>query len=104
MLIEQRIYQLKPGALHEFLRVYEEEGLPLQGEALGNLIGYFKPETGDVNRVIQLWGYSSFEDRAQRRAALSADPRWRAFLGKAGHLVVAQQSELLSPASFSPIR
>jgi hypothetical protein len=104
MLIEQRTYQLKPGALHEFLRAYEEEGLPLQGEALGNLIGYFKPETGDINRVIQLWGYSSYEDRAHRRAALSSDPRWRTFLGKNGHLVVAQQVELLSAAPFSPIR
>ena len=49
MLIEQRTYQLKPGAMHEFLRAYQEEGLPIQGEALGNLIGYFKPETGDIN-------------------------------------------------------
>ncbi|NBA93661.1 NIPSNAP family protein [Pseudomonas sp. R5(2019)] len=104
MLIEQRIYQIKPGTLHEFIRVYEEEGLPIQGEALGNLIGYFKPETGDINRVIQLWGYTSYEDRTHRRAALSSDPRWRAFLGKAGHLVVAQQVELLSAAPFSPIR
>ncbi|MCY1283444.1 hypothetical protein D9M68_372030 [compost metagenome] len=104
MLIEQRTYQIKPGTLPEFLRLYEEEGLPLQGEALGNLIGYFKPETGDVNRVIQLWGFTSYEDRAQRRSALSSDPRWRAFLGKAGHLVVTQQVELLSGAPFSPIR
>ena len=104
MLIEQRTYQIKPGTLPEFLRLYEEEGLPLQGEALGNLIGYFKPETGDVNRVIQLWGFASYEDRAQRRSALLSDPRWRSFLGKAGHLVVTQQVELLSGAPFSPIR
>ncbi|MCX2888302.1 MULTISPECIES: NIPSNAP family protein [Pseudomonas] len=104
MLIEQRTYQLKPGAMHEFLRAYQEEGLPIQGEALGNLIGYFKPETGDINRVIQLWGYASFEDRAQRRAALSNDPKWRAFLGKNAHMVEAQQVELLSAAPFSPIR
>lgn len=104
MLIEQRTYQLKPGSLHEFLRFYEEEGLALQGEALGNLLGYFKPETGDINRVIQLWSYISYEDRAQRRAALSSDPRWRTFLGKAGHMVIAQHVELLSGAPFSPIR
>lgn len=104
MLIEQRIYQLKPGSLHEFLRMYEEEGLKLQSTALGNLIAYFKPETGDINRVIQIWGYANYEDRAQRRAALSSNPQWREFLGKAGHMVTAQHVELLSGASFSPIQ
>ncbi|MFK3800205.1 MULTISPECIES: NIPSNAP family protein [unclassified Pseudomonas] len=104
MLIEQRTYYLKPGTLHDFLRIYEEEGLKMQSEAWGNLIAYLKPETGDVNRVIHLWGFSSFEDRAQRRAALSSNPKWREFLGKAGHMVTAQHAELLSGAPFSPIK
>lgn len=104
MLIEQRIYHLKPGALHEFLKLYEHEGLALQSEALGNLIGYFQPQTGDLNRVIHLWGFDSLEERNQRRAALSAQPEWRAFLAKAGGLVTAQHAEILSPTAFSPIR
>jgi len=104
MLIEQRTYQLKPGALHEFLRIYEEEGLALQTQALGHLIGYFKPESGDVNRVIHLWGFESYEERGRRRAQLSAMPQWREFLGKAGAFVIAQHVELLSAANFSPIR
>jgi hypothetical protein len=104
MLIEQRTYQLKPGSLHEFLRFYEGEGLKLQSEALGNLIAYFKPETGDVNRVIHIWGFDSYEDRAERRASLSSNLKWREFLAKAGHLVVAQHVELLTGASFSPIQ
>ncbi|WP_077048609.1 NIPSNAP family protein [Pseudomonas sp. KK4] len=104
MLIEQRTYQLKPGALHEFLRMYEAEGLSIQSAALGNLIAYLKPETGDVNRVIHIWGFSSYEDRAQRRAALSSNPKWHEFLGKAGHMVTSQQVELLTGAPFSPIK
>ncbi|MBT2304057.1 NIPSNAP family protein [Variovorax paradoxus] len=104
MIIEQRIYELKPGTVAEFLKVYEAEGLALQTEALGRLLGYFVSEVGELNRVVQLWGYESFEDRARRRAALSADARWRAFLGKAGSAVEHQRSELLTPASFSPIR
>ncbi|MFJ3681361.1 NIPSNAP family protein [Pseudomonas sp. NPDC090208] len=104
MLIEQRTYHLKPGAIHEFLRMYEEEGLKLQREALGNLIGYFKPDTGDINRVIQLWGFASNEERLQRRGALSGNPQWREFLGKAGDMVTEQHVELLSGAAFSPIK
>ncbi|KGF79177.1 hypothetical protein IA69_25975 [Massilia sp. JS1662] len=104
MIVEQRIYHLKPGAMHEFLRMYQDEGLPIQRDALGNLLGYFVAEIGELNRVVQLWGYDSFEDRGMRRSALSANGAWRAFLGKAGHMVVRQESELLTPAPFSPIK
>lgn len=104
MIVEKREYTLKPGAMHEFLKIYETDGLPLQSQALGNLLGYFVAEVGQLNRVIQLWGFDSFEDRAARKQALSAQPEWRAFLAKAGSMVVAQSSELLMPAPFSPIR
>ena len=104
MIIEQSIYELRPGALHEFLKAYQEEGLALQSQALGRLLGYFVSEVGELNRVVQLWGFESFEDRQARRAALSANPAWRAFLGKMVSLVVSQRNELLTPAPFSPIR
>jgi len=104
MIVEQRIYELKPGALHEFLQAYEAEGLPIQSQALGRLLGYFVSEVGELNRVVQLWGFESYEDRAKRRAKLSATPEWRAFLGKVVSLVISQRNELLMPASFSPIR
>lgn len=104
MIVEQRIYELKPGASHDFLKAYEAEGLALQSEALGNLLGYFTSEIGDLNRVVQLWGFESFEERNRRRAALSANPAWRSFLGKVVTMVVSQRSELLTPACFSPIK
>ncbi|UUX95350.1 NIPSNAP family protein [Aquabacterium sp. J223] len=104
MLVEQRIYELKVGAAHEFLRAYEAEGLAVQTGALGRLLGYFVSEVGELNRVVQLWGFDSFEDRLQRRATLSADPAWRAFLSKVGHLVIDQRNELLIPAPFSPLK
>ena len=104
MIIEQRIYELKPGTMAAFLRAYEDEGMALQRDTLGGLLGYFASEVGELNRVIQLWRFDSFEERARRRAALSATPAWREFLSRAGSMVVAQRSELLTPAPFSPIR
>ena len=104
MIVEKRTYWIRPGSMNEFLRLYESEGLPLQGPALGNLLGYFMTEVGELNRVIQLWGYSSFEDRQTRKAELAGRPEWKIFLGKAGPLVERQHSELLTPAPFSPIK
>jgi hypothetical protein len=104
MIIEQRIYELRPGTSHEFLKAYETEGLAIQSNTLGRLVGYFVSEVGELNRVVQLWAFESFEDRQQRRAALAADARWRTFLGKVVHMVVSQRNELLTPTAFSPIR
>jgi len=104
MIVEQRIYELRPGTTHEFLKAYEAEGLALQSAALGKLLGYFVCEIGELNRVVQLWGFDSFEERTERRAALSADPRWRGFLVKLVDMVVSQRCELLTPTSFSPIK
>jgi hypothetical protein len=104
MIIEQRTYTLKPGTMHQFLALYEAEGLEIQRGALGNLIGYFVTETGELNRVVQLWGFETFEDRMARRRELSVSDAWRGFVGKTGALVTEQRTELLTPAPFSPIR
>lgn len=104
MIVEQRTYQLRPGKLHEFLKAYEAEGLQIQRATLGNLLGYFSTEVGELNCVVQLWGFDSFDDRLNRRAALSGNAQWREFAGRTVALVEKQTNMLLTPASFSPIR
>lgn len=43
-------------------------------KTLGRLLGYFITEIGELNAVVHLWGYDSFEERARRRAALAGEP------------------------------
>nr|WP_011255157.1 NIPSNAP family protein [Achromobacter xylosoxidans]CAI47835.1 hypothetical protein [Achromobacter xylosoxidans A8] len=102
MLVEQRTYWLKPGSVSTFLSLYEAEGLAIQAGALGRLLGYYFSETGDLNRVIQLWGFDSFEDRTRRKAILSGNPQWKSFVGRAGSMIERQSTELLTPAPFHP--
>ena len=104
MIVEERIYTLQPGKVPEMVRLYGEEGLPLQQKYLGRFIGYFTSETGNVNQVVFLWGYDSADDREARRAALAKDPAWQAYLKKVTQILVAQESRLLRPTAFSPIR
>jgi hypothetical protein len=47
-----------------------------------------------------MWAYESFEDRLKRRAGLGADPGWRAYLAKVGHLVLDQKNRIMNPATF----
>lgn len=104
MIVEMRTYSLTPGSVGKWLRLYEEKGLHVHKEILGKLIGYFHTEIGDVNEVIHMWGYESFEDRQQRRAQLAKNANWQAFLVDALPILRTQQIKLLNCATFSPIR
>jgi len=105
MLVEERCYVLRmPYGPQEYLALYEAEGLAVQREALGNLLGYFHTEVGGLNTMVHLWGYDSFEERLRRRALLAADPRWQAYLDRIRPLIESMSNRLLVPTSFSPIR
>lgn len=103
MIVEQRTYRFKPGAVGEFIARYELHGLALQKRILGNLLGYFVTELGPLNETVHLWGYDSLDDRARRRAALMAEAEWRDFLASILPLLDSQESRILLPTRFSPI-
>jgi len=100
MLVEERIYTLYTGKLAEYFRIYEAEGLPVQQQYLGRMLGYYQTEIGPLNQVIHMWGYDSFEDRMKRRTAMRADPRWAPYLQKIQPLFQHQECKLLLPAPF----
>lgn len=102
MIVDHRIYTLRPGAVQPFLEMFEREGLPLYQHYCGKLLGYYVSDSGELNQVIHLWSYESVEDRERRRAALYRDARWTAFLDAALPLIVRQESRLLKPTRFSP--
>ena len=104
MIVEERIYTVKTGKMRELLSLYEKEGYPIQTKILGRMLGFFTTEFGPLNQLIHMWGYDSFEDRAERRARLIADPGWLAYLEKSQVLVERQENKVLIPTSFSPIR
>ena len=104
MLIEMRTYVLQPGSAAKWLEIYEAEAKDVQGDILGNLIGYFYSEVGPLNQIIHMWGYESWDDRIARRTRLFQDERWLAALGKLRPLIVTQESKILFGAPFSPIK
>jgi NIPSNAP len=102
MLFDMRIYTCRPGTLKAHLALYEKEGMQAQRRHLGDPYLYCITETGPQNSFIHVWAYASAADRAERRAAMQADPEWIAYLqrsAEAGYLVT-QENRLLTPASF----
>jgi len=100
MIVEERIYRMKPGKAPEYIRGYEQEGLAIQRPILGNLVGYYSTEIGPLNVIVHLWAYEDMADRAKRRAQLTADPQWKAYLPKVSHLLEQQENRILNPAPF----
>ena len=84
--------------------MYETEGIALQQRHLGTLLGVFTTDIGALSTYTHIWGYASYAEREERRAALQADPQWRDFLARLQPLLHTQQNRILIPTSFSPIR
>lgn len=102
MIVEERIYSLQIGAAPQYLKLYEEEGLAIQRPILGRMVGYFSSEIGALHQIVHMWAYKDLAERAERRAILTADPRWKAYAQKTRPLQISQENKILIPAPFSP--
>jgi hypothetical protein len=104
VIVEERTYHVHTGKLAEIVRLYGDEGIAIQEEILGNLLGWFTVDVGELSSIVSLWGYEGHGERERRREALQADARWQAFLPKIQPLIHTQWNRILVPTSFSPIR
>ena len=104
MIVEQRDYHIVTGKLGELVQLYASEGIELQREHLGELLGVFTTDVGALSTYTHIWAYGSYEERTQRRAALQADPEWKDFLTRLQPLLHTQSNRILIPTSFSPMR
>lgn len=97
MIVDERIYTLKVGALKAYRDLYVAEGKDIQTRILGDLLGYYFVDVGTQSQVVHLWAYDSFDDREQRRAALFGDPDWLAYIAKVTPLVEKQENRIMKP-------
>ena len=104
MIVELRDYHVHTGKLPELVRLYETEGIAIQQEILGHLVGAFTTEVGDLSTYTHVWAYEDFAARMDRRARLGADERWKVFLPKILPLIHTQRNRIMLPTSFSPLR
>lgn len=100
-----RTYDIDPGVpMAEFLKNYEELGLPAQKRILEGFLGYFTTEFGTQNQVRHFWAFQDLNDRQARRAALAADPEWQACIAVVRPMIIRWENTIMNPTSFSPIR
>ena len=102
MVIDFRQYTLRIGTVQTFLEMFEKEGLEPQKRILGNFMGLYRTEIGDVNQIIMMFGFADAGERERRRALLYKDPAFAIYLKKARDLIVKQEVRLLVAAPCNP--
>ena len=56
-----RTYIIKTAMLKEFIDIYDKEIRETHTKILGNQIGFFYTDIGNLNEVIHLYGYDSYK-------------------------------------------
>lgn len=106
MIVDHRTYDFEPGKLNAWLELYRKQGLPVQERLLGQLLGFFVTEVGQINQAVFMWAYEGLGDREKRRTAMANDPAWGDYARTSSELgaLKRQTNMILKPAPFSPIR
>ena len=100
MFVEERMYTLKIGAVPEYLRHYQNDGMKVQLKHLPHMVGYYVTESGPLNLIVHLWAYDDLNQREKCRAAMQADPDWHAYLAKNRPFMISQDTRIMKCAPF----
>lgn len=100
MIVEERTYTTRPGQWRAYLALYQAEGLLIQQNILGRMVGYYHTDIGELNQIVHLWAYQNLDERAERRSRLMADPGFSAYVTRMLPLLQSQSSRILVPAPF----
>jgi hypothetical protein len=101
-IYELRAYRLRAGTLGKYLDG-AREAMTVRTK-YSSPVGFWSVDIGPLNSVVHLWGYRDLNHRAEVRRAANADPAWQAALGPLTPLMLQQESKILVPAPFSPLR
>ena len=98
MIVEERVYVLHAtSSPQDYLTIFRRDGLDIQRSTLGGLIGYYVSEVGELNAIVSLWQYETFEDRQKRRAKLATEPQWQEYLKLVRPMIRTMHNKLMSP-------
>jgi hypothetical protein len=70
-------------------------------EKHSRLIAYWRGEIGSQNHLVHVWAYKSLDERARVRDLATKSGTWPANVRE---FLVAQESKILEPAPFSPLK
>jgi hypothetical protein len=103
MLIEKRVYTLRPGLTDAFMRAQAERGFEQVRPILEKLIGYFSTQGGPRDQIVHLYRFDSYEDWVRRLHGLYKVPELEPYFRTVRPLMLAQENEFLAPAPIAAL-
>ena len=106
VLVDFRVYRIKPGFAQAQMDVYEKYGFQTQVKYCGEPIAYLSAESGELNTLVHLWAFKDAGDRAERRAAMVKEPDWQTYVkaNAENGYITDQKTSLMVPARFAPLK
>ena len=99
---EMRYYSTHTGGAKAWAKLIREV-MPAR-EKHSPYCAIFTGDSPDPNEVIHIWPFKDLVERARVRAACMEDDAWKAYLGKAVHLMREMANQIMLPAPHSPLR
>jgi len=101
-IYEFRTYKALPGQIGGWVSTFKR-GLE-QRETHSKLVALWMAEVGGLNAGSHLWVYDSLAHRTEVRASMAQDAKLRELRGNGVESLISQESTILMPAPFSPLR
>jgi len=103
-LYEKRIYSVPPGRMPEVSALYRDLAWPAleAGGFSKNLVGYFISDTGPLHQLIHIWRFDGDAGRRDFWSRLYGDKDFMAFAAKVRPILLSQEVQLMTPASWGP--
>jgi len=102
MLYELRVYRCMPRRKSDVLAMFREDVVRLFARHGIEIVGFWDTVVGDVDDVLYICRFASWEDLQTRWAAFRADPEWHRVRDTRGAIVEHIRTSLLTATDFSP--
>ncbi|MEK9661039.1 MAG: NIPSNAP family protein [Alphaproteobacteria bacterium] len=103
MIIEHRVYTMKPGNLDAFVDAQVERGFDSVAPIMGNCAGYFATIAGPVTQMLHLWVFDDLEDWRNRYNQLYTNDTLQPYFSTVRPLMLAQEVTMLAPAPLDAL-
>jgi hypothetical protein len=103
MILEHRVYTMKPGNLSAFVEAQQARGFDIMAPIMGNCVGYFATIAGPMTQMMHLWAFDDLEDWRGRYNQLYTNDALQPYFDTVRPLMLAQECKMLIPAPVAAL-